>query len=82
MPPGPAELRVVKSGHLYRKERLRWVLLGAMGAASSHIRIVTPYFVPDQGLLSGLILAALRNIRVNIILPKRSHYIFADWASN
>lgn len=74
--------RGIESGPIYKKERLRWMILGALGAASKRIRIVTPYFIPDRGLLSGLVLAALKGVEVEIILPKKSNYPFADWASN
>lgn len=77
---GKTVSRVIPSGPLYPRERLRWILLGAMGAATKNIKIVTPYFIPDQGLLSGLIMAALRGVKVEIILPKHSNYPFADWA--
>jgi len=74
--------RGILSGPIYKRERLRWIILGAVNAATKNIRIVTPYFIPDQGLLSGLILAALKGVKVEIILPKKSNYIFADWASH
>jgi len=78
--PGRVSARGILSGPIYQKERLRWMLLGAMGSAKSHIRILTPYFIPDQGLLSGLVVAALRGVRVDIVLPKHSNYPLADWA--
>ncbi len=79
---GPVAARGILSGPVYERERLRWVVLGALGAAKNNIRIVTPYFIPDQGLLAGLILAALKGVRVEILLPKKSNYFFADWASH
>lgn len=78
---GDSVARAILSGPIYERERLRWVILGALGAASKTIRIVTPYFVPDHGLISGLVIAALKGVRVEIILPERSNYAFADWAS-
>jgi len=79
---GKVAARGILSGPIYKRERLRWIILGALGAATKNIRIVTPYFIPDQGLLSGLILAALKGVRIEIILPKKSNYVFADWASH
>lgn len=79
---GTVVARGVLSGPIYRRERLRWILLGAVSSATKNIRIVTPYFIPDQGLSSGLILAALKGVKVEIILPKKSNYAFADWASH
>ncbi len=78
---GGGSARGVLSGPVHQQERLRWILLSAMGAATKRIRIVTPYFVPDRGLLSGLLLASLRGVKVEIILPRKSNYPFVDWAS-
>jgi len=78
---GKVSARGILSGPIYKRERLRWIILGAVNAATKNIRIVTPYFIPDQGLLSGLVLAALKGVQVDIILPKKSNYPFADWAS-
>ena len=79
---GMVTMRGVRSGPIYERERLRWIILGAMGCAKKDIRIVTPYFIPDRGLLSGLVLAALRGVQVEIFLPKKSNYPFVDWASH
>jgi len=74
-------LRVIPSGPAFKRENLRWVILGALGSAKTNIRIVTPYFVPDRGLIAGLILAAYRGVKVELILPEKSNYFFVDWAS-
>jgi cardiolipin synthase len=62
-------------------EKLRWTLLGALAIARHSIRIVTPYFLPDQALVSALNLAAMRGVQVDIILPARSNLPFVGWAS-
>jgi len=79
---GKVVSRGILSGPIYKRERLRWIILGAVNAATKNIRIVTPYFIPDQGLLSGLVLAALKGVKVEILLPEKSNYAFADWASH
>ena len=62
-------------------EKLRWTLLGALSIARHSVRIVTPYFLPDPSLTSALNLAAMRGVKVQIILPARSNLVFVDWAS-
>jgi cardiolipin synthase len=62
-------------------EKTRWVLLGAIAAARSHIKIVTPYFVPDTGIASALNVAAMRGVQIDIIIPERSNLPFVHWAS-
>jgi cardiolipin synthase len=44
------------------------------------VRIVTPYFLPDDGLLRALQVAALRGVEVDIVLPARSNVPPMDWA--
>jgi cardiolipin synthase len=62
-------------------EKLRWTLLGALAIARHSVRIVTPYFLPDQAVISALNLAAMRGVQVDIILPARSNLPFVGWAS-
>lgn len=78
---GNAALRLIESGPNHHSENLRWILMGALGMAKKRIRIVTPYFVPDRGLISSLILARLRGVDIEIIIPGKSNYFFVDWAS-
>ncbi len=62
-------------------EKRRLILLAAIGRAEREIRIVTPYFVPDQGILTALNIARLRGVRVQVILPERNNLRFVHWAS-
>jgi cardiolipin synthase A/B len=56
------------------------ILLGALAVARHRIRVVTPYFVPDGGLLRALRIAALRGVEVEVLLPERSNLPYVDWA--
>ncbi len=62
-------------------EVLQWTLLGAVGAARSTVRVMTPYFLPNAPLIAALNLAALRGVSVDILLPGRSNLPFVQWAS-
>ncbi len=62
-------------------DMLRLVILGALTAAHSSIWIATPYFLPDNELLTALRLAALRGIDVQILIPKKSNLLLVDWAA-
>jgi cardiolipin synthase len=72
--------RVVTDGPDEDMEKLRWTLLGAISVAQSSVRILTPYFVPDQTLLQTLGLAVLRGVRVEIVLPEKGNVAMAQWA--
>jgi len=62
-------------------EKLRWTLLGALSIARHSVKIVTPYFLPDPSLTSALNLAAMRGVKVEIILPSTNNLVFIHWAS-
>ena len=53
-----------------------WQLVVAEAANSSRRRlwITSPYFVPDEGVLTALQTAALRGVDVRILLPERSDH--------
>ncbi len=61
-------------------DHMRQVILGALTAAHSRVRIVTPYFLPDEVVLTTLRIMALRGLEVDILLPARSNLPLMDWA--
>jgi cardiolipin synthase len=61
-------------------EAVRWLLLGALATARERIRIVTPYFVPDAGLVSAIDVAVMRGVEVDVILPERGNLPIVQWA--
>jgi len=73
--------RVITDGPDADFEKLRWTLLAAVGEAQTRVQILTPYFLPDIALTTALNLAALRGVRVDIILPAKSNLPFVHWAS-
>jgi cardiolipin synthase len=62
-------------------DKARWTLLAALGEAQTSVKILTPYFLPDNALVTALNLAALRGVRVDIILPAKNNLPFVQWAS-
>lgn len=77
---GDSYARGIKDGPDEDFEKLRWTILGAIGAAKHSIRIMSPYFLPDVTLASALNLAALRGIEVQIIIPGKNNLMLVDWA--
>ena len=78
---GNITARVITDGPDVDFEKLRWTLLAALAEAQTSVQILTPYFLPDTTLLSALNLAALRGVRVDIILPVKNNLPFVHWAS-
>ncbi len=62
-------------------EKLRWTLLGALSIARYSVQIVTPYFLPDRAIVSALNVAAMRGVRVDLVLPSENNLPFVHWAS-
>ncbi len=78
---GSVSARAIPDGPDEDFEILRWTLLAALAEAQTSAQIVTPYFLPDPALTTALNLAAMRGVRVDILLPAKSNLPFVDWAS-
>jgi len=72
--------RVVTSGPDEDMEQIEYVALHAISCAHKAIRVVTPYFLPPDPLTLSLGLAALRGVKVDIVLPEHSNHAVLDWA--
>jgi cardiolipin synthase len=78
---GDVIARVIMDGPDSDFENARWTLLAALAEAQTSVKILTPYFLPDNALITALNLAALRGVRVDIILPAKNNLPFVHWAS-
>lgn len=79
---GSACCRGISAGPNEPHEKLNWILIGALSCARSHIRIMTPYFIPSRAQLAAINAAALRGVRVEILLPGQNNLPFVAWAAN
>jgi cardiolipin synthase len=61
---------------------LRLVIGGAIAAARRSIRIVSPYFIPEQAVITALNVAALRGVKVDILIPSKNDSRFVQWATS
>lgn len=73
--------RVIVAGPDQDEDQLALVLLSAINSAQHSIRIATPYFLPDESLVTALRLAALRGVDVQIALPVVNNHLLVAWAS-
>lgn len=81
VPVGPTIARAVTSGPDADVEKIESVILHALNGARESVRIVTPYFLPDEVVMSALALAAERGVTVDVVIPRRSDHPFVDWAT-
>jgi cardiolipin synthase len=81
-PHGEAVARVVTAGPDEDLEKVEFTVLQAIACARASIRLMTPYFLPDQQLLNALAMAAMRGVAVDVVLPERSDHRLVDWATH
>ena len=77
---GAVFARGIDSGPDADLYKLETLLGAALAQAHFRVRIVTPYFLPDQRLQFAIAQARLRGVLVEIVIPGRGDLIFVDWA--
>ena len=80
--PGDAAARVIDSGPDEDLEKIEFAVLQAVACARETIAIMTPYFLPDERLMTALALASIRGVAVDIVVPAKSDHRFIDWATH
>jgi cardiolipin synthase len=78
---GAVEARAIAAGPDEEISTLETVLHGALSTAQTRVCIVTPYFLPDAVLVAALRLAALRGVRIDIVVPEVNNLRFVQWAA-
>lgn len=73
-----ADLDVVATGPDHPDEPWRDELLQLIFAARHRLWIATPYFAPDDSVLTALAIAARRGVDVTVAIPSRSNHWIAD----
>lgn len=79
-PMGHALARGLRSGPDADIYKIETLVGAALNLAKNRVRIVTPYFLPDQRLEFAIAQAVMRGVKVEIVLPGRSDHIYFDWA--
>ena len=77
---GTVTARGVPDGPDGDLDNIPHLILGALSVATQRVRVVSPYFLPEDGLLRALQVAAMRGVAVDIVLPERSNVPLMDWA--
>ena len=73
--------RAMASGPDQNANHLMLVLLTAINSARHTIKIATPYFLPDEVVLTALQLASLRGVSVNLVVPAVNDHHIMTWAT-
>ncbi len=77
---GKDTVQLLATGPTDRLHPMHQMLIATLASAKKSIRIITPYFVPDEPMLMALQAAALRGRLVQLIIPSCSNHPIALWA--
>lgn len=72
-PSGMVAARSIPDGPDEPLQKTAMIMESALASARERVQIITPYFLPEQALLSTLKQAALRGVQVDILLPEKSN---------
>jgi cardiolipin synthase len=78
---GDSVVQVLESGPDTSFRTLHHAIFSAINSAKSHIYLTTPYFIPDSSMMEALLVAALRGVDVQILLPLKSDSRVVQYAS-
>lgn len=62
-------------------DSIRLVMFNAITSAQRRIDIVTPYFIPEGDIINALNVAAMRGVKVRILVPDEVNIKAVKWAS-
>ena len=80
-PVGQAVARGISSGPDEDIGQIETILAAAIGQAKRHMRIVTPYFLPDERLRLAIGLAAMRGVEIDLVIPEETDHLIMTWAT-
>lgn len=72
--------RVLTAGPDEDVEKIEFAVLQAIACARNRIQVMTPYFLPDQRVITALSLAAQRGVAVDVVIPRKGVHRLLDWA--
>lgn len=77
----PLGVQIIASGPDQKNRQIRDNYLELFHKAKQHIYIQTPYFVPDDAVLSALHIAARSGVDVRLMIPCKPDHPFVYWAT-
>ena len=78
---GETAVQLVPSGPGLVPEAIHSLLLTTIYSARNELVLTTPYFVPDESLLTALKSAAQRGVKVTVIVPEKNDSRLVHYAS-
>lgn len=82
LPLGRIGMQIVSSGPDSEYQQIKEAYIKMIYSAKKTICMQTPYFIPDESLMTALKIAAASGIDVRIMLPKNRDHFFVYWATH
>ncbi|NIK79470.1 cardiolipin synthase [Paenibacillus castaneae] len=79
---GKIGMQLVASGPDTEYQQIKNSYIKMIYAAKETICMQTPYFIPDESLMTALKIAALSGVDVRIMLPSKPDHFFVYWATH
>lgn len=79
---GSVGMQIVSSGPDSVLEQIKNSYLKMIYAAKESIYLQTPYFIPDDSLLTALKLASISGVNVKVMIPNKPDHKLVYWASS
>ncbi len=76
----PVYARAIADGPDNAYQRTLWIILGALAVSQKSVRILTPYFLPNDILRHALEVCALRGVTVEVVIPRKTDIAVVDHA--
>lgn len=79
---GESHVQIASSGPDSPEKAIYSGYLSLIGHARKSIYIHTPYFIPDEPMMTALLLAAKSGVDVRIVIPCKPDHPFVYWANH
>lgn len=79
---GSIGMQIVASGPDSEYQQIKDAYIKMIYSAKKTICLQTPYFIPDESLMTALKIAALSGVDVRIMLPSKRDHFFVYWATH
>jgi cardiolipin synthase A/B len=77
---GEAVARVIVAGPDENIEKIEFMILEAVACARRTVKVMNPYFLPDDRMVNALALASMRGVEVDVIIPTHGNHAIVNCA--
>ncbi len=78
---GDLACRALADGPDEDLDKLTVLLCAALAEARRSVRIMTPYFLPPRELVAAMQTAAIRGVKITLVLPAHNNLPYVHWAT-